>query len=267
MKRLALAAGLGLLALNAGAQTCPRPQLIKYTVHTPIKRSSRAFTQGLEFRDGYLWESVGSFANNQDYGNPTKLQRIGLDGNVQLVRQLPGKVFGEGLTFVGNRIFQGTWTEKVMFVHSPGADAPLQSVGFGFEVWGLSYDGQSILHTDGSAILRFIDPATLQEQRNVTIKDGHRPLAEVNELEWIEGKLYGNVWQNDRIVRINTQTGCVDGEMDGSLLREYMDSSEKAYLAQDPNNVLNGIAYDPSSKFIYLTGKNWGYIYPVQVNP
>jgi len=220
-------------------------------VHSyPHDRSS--FTQGLEYHDGLLYEGTG-------LKGQSKLRVEKLETG-QVVRQVdvPAEYFGEGITVFRNRIFQLTWRTQVGFVYSRATFQALRRFHYSGEGWGLANDGKQVYMSDGTAQIRCLDPASLRELRRITVHDGSRVIAMLNELECVGGEIYANVWQTNRIVRFRPSDGAVMGWIDASGLLTADDQRE-------PVDVLNGIAYDAAGKRLFVTGKLWPKLFEVQL--
>jgi glutamine cyclotransferase len=252
-----LRALLVLLALSgvAHAQECPRPANLRFEVTGKIVRSEVGFTQGLEWRDGKLYESTGAI------GNHSGLNTIAPDGKVTKLRDDGTRYFGEGLTVFDDEIYQLTWTEKDVFVYDLTGQ-PKRKMRNPREGWGLTNDGTSLIFSDGGPSFYFADPKTFAITREVKIRSDKPGNTEgLNELELVDGKLYGNLFMTLTIVRIDPASGCIEAKADmGSLWRSFTDADKKQVTSSE-QNVLNGIAYDKASGNFYVTGKNWRTIF------
>ena len=238
---------------QAFAQVCADPSLMQFDVSSKIVRSRVGFTQGLEFRDGVLYESTGNI------GGTTQLNTITLDGKVTTLADQGRKVFGEGLTILNDEVFQLTWQERQVFVYDPAGKLKRQMRN-PRDGWGLSHDGANLLFTDGGPSLYYADPKTFKIGKSVTIRAGKEQVAGVNELERVDGKIYGNIFTTRSIVRFDPEAGCIDAVADLSVLWEIMTPDERA-STNSSENVLNGIAYDAQTGLFYLTGKRWKAIF------
>jgi glutamine cyclotransferase len=250
-----------LAATPALAQQCPRPTPLRFEVTGKIVRSEVGFTQGLEFRDGKLYESTVAI------GGHSGLATIAPDGKVTRLHEQGTKVFGEGLTILNGEMFQLTWQEHEVFVYD--LDGKLKrTMKNPREGWGLTNDGTNLIFSDGSPSFFFADPTTFAIKREVKLKsDKPGNIDGLNELELIDGKLWGNVFQTNTILRIDPESGCVEAQADlGSLWRSMTDADKKQVTA-DANNVLNGIAYDKASGTFYVTGKRWRTIFAGRFSP
>jgi len=212
-----------------------------------------AFTQGLLWHDGAMYESTGRYGESS-------LRRVRLDdGRVLAERELDESLFGEGLARVDDRLVQLTWRSGVAVVSDLTTLERRDSLRYLGEGWGLCHDGEELIMSDGSSILEFRDPASFELSREVTVWNGKRTVRNLNELECVGDEVYANVWQTDEIVRIDSKTGKVTAVIDASGLL----SREEAARA----DVLNGIAYKPDSKTFLLTGKLWPYVFEVELVP
>jgi glutaminyl-peptide cyclotransferase len=250
---IAAALALPLLGAPAHAQVCTDPTLMMFDVTSKIVRSRVGFTQGLEFRDGMLYESTGSV------GGTTQLNTITLDGKVTTLADRGSKVFGEGLTILNDEVVQLTWQERQVFVYDLTGKLKRQMRN-PRDGWGLSHDGTNLLFTDGGPSLYSADPKTFKLGKSVTIRAGKNEVAGVNELERVDGKLYGNIFTTRSIVRFDPVSGCIDAVADLAVLWDVMTPDERA-STNNNENVLNGIAYDGKTGLFYLTGKRWRAIF------
>jgi len=215
---------------------------------------AQGYTQGLIFHDGYLYESTG-------LNGRSSVRKVELTtGDVVQQRALDARYFGEGLAEWKGRLLQLTWRSEVGFIYDLATFTPRGTFTYRGEGWGLTHDGKSLILSDGTATLRFIDPATFREMRRVIVMDGNTPVTELNELEYVAGEVYANVWHTNRIARISTATGRVNAWID---LTGLMSSPFRL----EPEAVLNGIAYDAVGKRLFVTGKLWPKLFEVQVVP
>lgn len=212
-----------------------------------------SFTQGLEFKDGILYEGTG-------LNGRSNLRKVRLD-NAQVLAQVPlsGEFFGEGITVHNGRILQLTWKHGQGFIYDKQTLKRTGTFAYPGEGWGLTNDGKQVYMSDGSAQIRIWDPTTLKELRRITVNNAGRPIDQINELEYVEGEIYANVWQTDSILRISPADGRVLGIIDLSAL-------SAATMKEAPDaDVLNGIAYDALNKRLFVTGKLWPKVYEVQI--
>ena len=213
-----------------------------------------AYTQGLIFRDGVLYEGTGQLGRST-------LRRVALETGEVLQRvDLPADRFGEGVAIVGDRIYQLTWTSGVAYVFDRATLALQDSFTYQGQGWGLAYDGESLIMSDGSSRLRFLDPATFEVRREIEVRDGGAPLTEINELEWVDGQILANVYRTDYIVRIDPQSGSVVSWIDA---RDVYPSSQRPSYT----DVLNGIAWDAATNRLFITGKLWPVLFEVEIRP
>lgn len=242
-------------AAPALAQECARPAQMRFDVTDKIVRSETGFTQGLEWRDGKLFESTGAI------GNRSGLSVIAPDGKVTRLREDGTKYFGEGLTILNDEIYQLTWTEKDVFVYDLAGQLK-RKMRNDREGWGLTNDGTSLIFSDGGPSFFFVDPQTFAVKREVPIKtDKHGSTMGLNELEMVDGKLYGNLFMTQTIVRIDPASGCIEASANMGALWRVMTDADKKQVTSSEQNVLNGIAYDKATGLFYVTGKNWRTIF------
>jgi glutamine cyclotransferase len=247
---------LALLALvPACAKKAPVEEGVKnysYTIVNAWPHDPGAFTQGLIYLNGGFVESTG-------LNGRSSLRKVELTtGKVQQQTRLSDEYFGEGMTVLGNRVYQVTWRNQKGFVYDLATFAPIKEFTYTGEGWGLTTDGHLLILSDGTATLRFLDPETFQVTRSVEVTNNGQPMSQLNELEYIRGEIYANIWQTNSIVRINPATGNVTGVIDFTGLLPLQD--------RQPNtDVLNGIAYDDAQDRLFVTGKNWPKIFEVKL--
>jgi glutaminyl-peptide cyclotransferase len=241
------------VGLAAWAQLGARraPETTGFKVVAVYPHDPRAFTQGLVIRGGRLYEGTGQ------YGAST-LRRVDLaTGNVEKLRSLTQEYFGEGIAVLGNKIYQITWKSGAAFVYDLDSFAVEKTFQYTGEGWGLTDDGEHLIMSDGTATIRFIDPQTFKTVRTIAVHDGDKSIDRLNELEFVNGEIWSNVWYDDRIARISPADGAILGWIDLSTL--YPQS------ARGSEAVLNGIAYDTAAKKLYVTGKNWPQLYQIEL--
>jgi glutamine cyclotransferase len=265
MSRLSILLILGLSVLLAVASgfSCsdtsesPVPSnsdaiIYTYNVVNTYPHDRTAFTQGLVFEDGVLYEGTGQ------KGHST-LRKVELEtGDILQILELSDEFFGEGITIYGDEIMQITWQSNVGFVYDKSNFELLQQFNYSTEGWGITHDGTRIIMSDGTSTLHFLDPQTFEEIGQLEVFDNDSPIARLNELEYIQGEIYGNVWQTDWVARIAPQTGRVVGWIDLSGLLTAEDRSE-------PVDVLNGIAYDAEDDRLFVTGKWWPKLFEIEL--
>ena len=241
-------------ASSIAAQRKPAP-VQSYKVVATFPHDTSSFTQGLVFAsDGQLYESTGlegeSTLRRVDIATGQTLQKI----------DVPSQYFAEGLAMVGDELLQLTWRHKLGFVYDRKTFKQKRTFSYKTEGWGIAYDGTSnLVMSDGSDTLTFLDPKSLAVAKTLRVMDAGRPVSNLNELEWIEGEIWANIWMTDRIARISPRTGEVNA---------WIDLSSLFPVAQrmPPADVMNGIAYDKATRRIYITGKKWPRLYQITVS-
>jgi glutaminyl-peptide cyclotransferase len=217
---------------------------------------SDAFCQGLVFEQGRLYESTGRYGQSS-------LREVELESGKVLRRvNLRAEYFGEGIAAWKDSIVQLTWRNGAALVFDRADLKYRRSLAYSGEGWGLTHDGREFFMSDGTSTLRRLDPDTFRQRGALRVRDRGRPVPSINELEYVEGEIYANVWQTDRIVRISPQSGDVLGWIDASSLRARVPA---ATGVERDENVLNGIAYDAAAKRLFLTGKLWPKLFEVRI--
>jgi glutaminyl-peptide cyclotransferase len=241
---------LAAAVLSAAAQT---PEYGYQVIHG-YPHDPNAFTQGLEYRAGYLYEGTGlkgrSSLRKEKLETGQVLQEIDIDA----------QYFGEGITVLNQQIIELTWQSETGFLYDQSNFRRLRTFNYPGEGWGLANDGQNIYMSDGTAQIRIWDPLTLQEKRRITVRDHGQPILNLNELEWVRGEIYANVWQTDRIARISPVDGRVVGWIELAGILTPADRTEQV-------DVLNGIAYDVLGNRLFVTGKLWPKLFEIKVVP
>jgi len=232
----------------------PTPNLLLYgyqVVHV-YPHDPKAFTQGLQYVDGVLYEGTGQHGQSS-------IRRVKLEtGEVLQKRDLPAEHFGEGITVWKNDLIELTWQTHVAFVYDRTTFQPKKQFSYPGEGWGLTHDGTNLIMSDGTSELRVLDPVTFVEKRRIKVTAaGDAPLNNLNELEFVKGEIFANVWMTDYVARIAPATGKVTGYID---LRGLLSPSERANT-----DVLNGIAYDASHDRLFVTGKWWPKLFEITV--
>jgi glutaminyl-peptide cyclotransferase len=233
--------------------TSSNPMNIHYTLINTLPHNTDAWTQGLVIYDNKILESTGQ--PNRSWiaeVNPSS-------GEHDKKVTLPGQYFGEGITVLNNKIYQITWEEKTGFVYDARTYKKLKEFTYDTQGWGLTHDGKNLIMSDGSYKLHFLDTTTLKPIRSVTVMDGGTRVKELNELEYIDGYVFANVWNTNWILKIDPATGKVVGRIDLSAI------GEQIRVMYPDANVLNGIAYDAKSKSLLITGKLWPKSYLIQL--
>jgi glutaminyl-peptide cyclotransferase len=225
-----------------------------YQVIHAYPHDPNAFTQGLEFRAGFLYEGTGLKGHSS-------LRKVQLEtGKVLQEIDIDPEYFGEGITVLNQQIIELTWQSEAGFVYEQSSFRRLRTFNYPGEGWGLANDGQQIYMSDGSAQIRIWDPVTLQEKRRITVRDRGQPVINLNELEMVRGEIYANVWMTNRIARISPADGRVLGWIDLTGILSAADRTE-------PVDVLNGIAYDVLGNRLFVTGKLWPKLFEIKVAP
>lgn len=225
-----------------------------YRIVNVYPHDQDAFTQGLVFENGYLYEGTGLFGHSS-------LRKVELQtGSVLEIHELPAEYFGEGITIFNNRIFQLTWQSYTGFVYDKESFLFLDNFYYSTEGWGITHDGKHFIFSDGTATLHFLNPETYQEVKQIEVKAENGPVLNLNELEYIDGEIFANVLPTDRIARIDPETGNVLGwiNLNGLLGADQYNSQA---------NVLNGIAYDQGKKRLFVTGKFWPKLFEIKIVP
>ena len=252
--RIALALLLGLAACAespAPTQPAAEPATAGYRVVRTFPHDPGAFTQGLFWLDGHLYESTGLVGRST-------IRQVDLEsGRVLRTTPIPDGLFGEGIVNWGDEIVSITWRDGIGFRWDRATFRRTGSFRYAHEGWGLTQDGESIILSDGSSMLRFLDPATMAERRRIEVTVNGAPVWQLNELEYVRGEILANVWMTTRIARIDPASGAVRGWIDLAPLAAENGGSE--------DNVLNGIAYDAAGDRLFVTGKNWPRLYEIDL--
>ena len=252
MKALALLllAGAALCGQPKVAATSPTAPILKHQVIKAYPHDRAAFTQGLFFLDGQLWEGTGLYAHSG-------IRRVELaTGKILQNRPVGDSYFGEGIAVLGNQLFQLTWKNGLMFVYDKTTLQLQKAIRYTGEGWGLTTDGKQLIMSDGSSALHFLDPANGNKVATIRVTDGGREIANLNELEWIKGEIWANVWQSNRIARIDPKTGRVKSWLNLTGILSPVEAKG--------TDVLNGIAYDAKADRIFITGKLWPKIFEIK---
>jgi glutamine cyclotransferase len=211
---------------------------------------STAFTQGLVWRNGRLYESTGRYGQSS-------LRIVELEtGRVVQKVDLAATYFAEGLAAMGDTLYQLTWKEGIAFLYDAGDLRRIGQVAYTGEAWGLTSDGRRLIVSDGSSYLTWVDPATFQVDTTIRVMDGNVPVDQLNELEWVRGEIWANVWHTQQIVRIDPRNGRVKGRLDLTSIIPPV---------SDPEGVLNGTAYDEERNRLLVTGKLWPRVYEISI--
>jgi glutamine cyclotransferase len=223
-----------------------------YQVLNTYPHDQTAFTEGLVFEDGVLYEGTGL----NGYSN---LRRVELEtGKVLQIRKLPNQYFGEGIAIYKNKIIQLTWKSNLGLVYDKSNFELLQEFNYPTEGWGITYDGNYLIMSDGTSTLHFLDPETFEEISQIEVYENDILVTKINELEYVQGEIFANIWLTERIARINPLTGQVSGWIDLKGILSPEDYSEKV-------DVLNGIAYDTKNDRLFVTGKFWPKLFEIEL--
>jgi glutamine cyclotransferase len=226
-------------------------ELYDYRIVAEYPHSSRSYTQGLQYVDGTMWEGTGQEGRSH-------LQRISLtSGKVDIVASLPDDEFGEGITLYKDRIYQLTWLSRKAHIYDLEGKH-LRTVSYEGEGWGITTDGERLFMSDGSSAIRIIDPETFDTKGVINILFDGESLDFINEMEWIDGKIWANVYLTDFIVEIDPKSGNVLGFINLAPLRMLLKNNPEA-------EALNGIAYNPATKNLYVTGKDWNTLFEIEI--
>ncbi len=249
----ALQAPAALMFLFAGIACAATPEYTYKVIHV-YPHDPASFTEGLEYRGGFLYESTGEEGHSV-------LRKVKVEtGEVAQEIKLAPHLFGEGITVLNGQIVQLTYKTQLGFVYDLATMKEKRTFIYQGEGWGMTNDGRQIYMDDGSAQIRVWDGATLKEKRRITVHDDNGPIPAVNELEWVAGEIYSNVWQTDQMLRISPVDGRVLGRVN---LAGLLTGAER----QGRVDVLNGIAYDAARKRLFVTGKWWPKLFEIQIVP
>lgn len=249
------AVGIAIFAVLSNGSSENGPVVVQtFEVVNSYPHDPNAYCQGLAYEDGHLYEGTGQFG-------ASSLRRVDLKtGGV--LRQIPldRKYFGEGITVWQDQIVQITWKGRVGIVYDKSSFKELHRFSYEGEGWGLTHDGRHLIMSDGTSTLRFLDPKTCKVVKQLVVRSGGSDVPHLNELEFIKGEIWANVWYKDYIVRVSPETGEVLGRINLSGL--YPASQRPS-----PDAVLNGIAYDTENDRVFVTGKNWPQLFEIRVRP
>lgn len=233
-----------------------KPEIYTYKILKKYPHDTAAFTQGLEYFKGFIYESTGK------KGKST-IRKINLKtGEILKIKKLDKQYFGEGITIFKNKIYGLTWQAKKGFVYDLETFKKIKTFSYqnSLEGWGLSHNEKYLLKTDGTEKIWFLDPENLQEKGFIAAYTNQRKVENLNEIEYIEGKIYANIWQKNTIVILNPKNGTVEGIVNLKGLTEYL-----SHKKLNTEAVLNGIAYDSEGKRIFVTGKYWDTIFEIKI--
>lgn len=244
---------------NSTGQTTGKIPVYTYEIVNTFKHDSKAFTQGLVFYNGFLYESTGQ------KGDST-VRKVEINtGRVMQNHDLSDNYFAEGMTILNDRIYQITWQENTAFVYDVNDFKLLKELKYQGEGWGLTNDGTNLIMSDGTHVIRIVDPETFKTTRTLVVLDENgKPLLDINELEYVKGEIWANVWHSEKIgkpnhiVRIDPNSGKLLGWIN-------LQGISPADVERDSENTLNGIAYDKTGDRIFVTGKKWRNLYEIKL--
>ncbi|MFT4155234.1 glutaminyl-peptide cyclotransferase [Parafilimonas sp.] len=238
----------------------PAPPMINYSIVKVYPHDTSSYTEGLEWRNNSLYESGGNYGSS-------RLHQTTLEGKKLQSLPLAKEFFGEGITLLNNKIYQLTYREHKVFVYDAATFKKIKEMEWPYEGWGMTNNGKDLIISTGSSVLYFVDPENFKILNQVSVTDNYGPVSNLNELEYVNNRIYANIWQTDYIVKIDPETGRVTGKLDaGGILQK----SGIAYNPEDypgsNGNVLNGIAYDSARNSFYITGKKWPALFEIKLN-
>jgi glutamine cyclotransferase len=257
--RISLFACIPLVGVVAMASAAPqrsipsRAPVAGYRVVHVFPHDPQAFTQGLVYLDGVLYEGTG--LNGHSSIRKVKIE----NGEVLQLQKIDPQYFGEGIAVVGDTIFELTWQSGIGFLYDRASFQRKGTFTYRGEGWGLTFDGKRLIMSDGSALLQFLDPATQKVISRLEVRDGGSPVLNLNELEYVKGEIFANVWQTNRIARISPKTGRVTGWIDLTGLLSAREA--------EGTDVMNGIAYDAARDRLFVTGKLWPKVFEIRIVP
>ena len=245
---------IALAVVGLAFTSCQRsqPETLGYQIISTRPHDATAYTQGLQLAGGRLFESTGQ------YGQSTVRELAPATGDILRKRPLAKTVFGEGLTLIGDELWILTWKEKTAYVLERDTFKPIRTHTYQGEGWGLTNDGKQLIMSDGTNNLKFINPKDFAVVKTLEVKDGKSPVKNLNELEWINGQIFANIYMTDKIVSISPEDGQVTGWLDLAGLRKQLTPPNRA-------EALNGIAHDPASGNLLVTGKYWPQMFEIRI--
>jgi glutamine cyclotransferase len=238
----------------------PAPASISYNIVNTFPHDPSSFTQGLQWYNNALYEGTGSGNKNDSI---SKLLKVDLKTGKALQKlELPKELFGEGITILNDTLYQITWQDHTAFVYDAKTFKKLKTFTYETDGWGLTNDGTNLIMSDGSSNLHYKDPATFKTIKIVGVTDNNGPVGDINELEYVDGYIYANIWNSNYIIKIDPSNGHVIGRMD---FTGVLEQAAKQSPDNNQGNVLNGIAYDAEKKSFYITGKMWPVMLEVKL--
>lgn len=252
LRRLLISLTVVMVATACGRPARNAPTTVPQVANT-FAHDAAAFTQGLAIDNGWLYEGTGGYGRSS-------IRRVALpSGRVEQLATLEPRYFGEGIAVLDDRLYQLTWRQGLGFVYDRKSFQLLATFRYAGEGWGLTADGDHLIVSDGTANLRYFEPVTFELVRSVNVTDGGAPVRRLNELEYINGEIWANIWGEDRIARIDPVSGRVIAWLD---LSELYPRDERGI-----EDVLNGIAWDAATNRVFVTGKHWPQLFELRVAP
>jgi glutaminyl-peptide cyclotransferase len=247
---------------QGGGTGVPEAVAIPYTIVNVYPHDTSAYTQGLEFLDNVIIESTGRYG----FSSLRKVDPV--SGKVLQVKKMDPAIFGEGITILQDTIYQLTYREHIVYVYDTKEFRLIRKMNWSSEGWGITNDGKSLIISDGSDKLYVVEPANLKLQKVISVTDNLGPLNNLNELEYVNGHIYANRYGYNFIVRIDPGNGHVTGKMDFTDILKKFSKADLTYINNNADEaVLNGIAWDPVKKKMYVTGKLWPNLFELQMEP
>jgi glutamine cyclotransferase len=239
----------------------PAPPMLSYNIVKVYPHDTNSYTEGLFLHDNAFYESTGQ-------KNESKLRKINIEtGKPEKEIKLDTADFGEGISMVDNKIYQLTWQEHKVYVYDATTFKKLKEIEWPFEGWGMTTDGKQLIISTGSSNLYFVNPDNFKIVKQISVTDNYGPVSNINELEYVNGLIYANVWQTNYIIKIDPETGAVLGKLDlAGILNNSNMAHDPAKYDLNTGNVLNGIAYDSSKNSFYVTGKYWPALFEIKLN-
>lgn len=249
-------AWMTLTPITPGAvHKCPAPKVFNFQAIAEIRRDVRGFTEGLEMHGDVIYESTGKFGQN------SRINSIDpRDGRISTLVSADASYFGEGITFFGDRLYLLTYLEHRAYIFDKNMRR-IKEVAYNREGWGLTHNSNQLIASDGSNSLYFLSPEDFSTTRILQVLDRAEPLRKLNELEYVDGAIWANIFETWEVVKISPNTGCVQGRADLVPLRSLMTQSDRRAISANGNFLPNGIAYDSLRKLFVVTGKNWPMLY------
>lgn len=232
------------------------PQNLKFTILAQHPHDTGAYTQGLEMHNGKLYESTGDFENSTLRITDWKTGKVEQNHHMG-----SADIFGEGITIFNNKIYQLTWQSHVVYVYDiNNIGKPIKTFNWPYEGWGITHNSTDLIISDGTSNLYFVDPETFRVKNTIGVISNTGPIDNLNELEYVDGYIYANVYTTDQIVKIDPESGHVVGIINLPGLLPQIERNQRT-------DVLNGIAYDSSRSLFYITGKRWPKLYEIKIQP